>query len=110
VHVLAGNARVLPLGTRHGFTEQLPRAEVGEWLARREALWKTLEGHDFESLSLGRAYRSRCSGEPGPLRDAVAAGREHWECVCRGLLAVERDRAGVEQAIARLAASPAVRL
>lgn len=59
---------------------------------------------------LERAYRSWYGGEPGPLRDAVAAGREHWGRVCRGLLSVECDGAGAEQAIAELTASPAIRL
>lgn len=59
---------------------------------------------------LGGAYRPWCGGEPGPLRDALAAGCEHWERVCRGLLAIDRDRPGAEQAIAELAASPAIRL
>ena len=71
----------------------------------------TFEGLRSELFPrLGRAYRSWCSGEPGPLRDAVAAGREHWGRVCRGLLALDRDGAGLEQALAQLAAAPAVRL
>jgi hypothetical protein len=34
------------------FSEKLARAEVGNWIARREALWETLEDADFASLPL----------------------------------------------------------
>ena len=34
------------------FSEELARAEVGKWIARREALWETLEDADFVSLPL----------------------------------------------------------
>ena len=34
------------------FSEKLERAEVGTWIARREALWETLEEADFVSLPL----------------------------------------------------------
>lgn len=34
------------------FSETLARAEVGKWIAHREALWETLEGADFVSLPL----------------------------------------------------------
>jgi len=37
------------------FTEQLSRAEVGAWLARREALWESLEESAFEVLPVGEA-------------------------------------------------------
>src|SRR5450759_5809520 len=34
------------------FSEKLARAEVGNWIARREALWETLEDADFVPLPL----------------------------------------------------------
>jgi len=36
-----------------GFAFEPPRAELGEWLARREALWESLEGQAFAALSIG---------------------------------------------------------
>jgi hypothetical protein len=43
----------------HGiaFAEQLSRADLGAWLAEREALWESLQGREFEDLSVdGRRY------------------------------------------------------
>lgn len=37
------------------FSEQPSRAEVGVWLARREALWESLEASAFEALPVGEA-------------------------------------------------------
>jgi hypothetical protein len=39
--------RGVPLAT------PLPRAEIGQWIARREALWETLEDADYQPLPLG---------------------------------------------------------
>jgi hypothetical protein len=36
----------LPFGAR------LPREDVGTWLAEREQLWESLEGHDYEPLDI----------------------------------------------------------
>ena len=46
----------------------LPRAEIGAWIARREALWEALEDADYLPLPLaGRVARSlgRGHGQPG---------------------------------------------
>ena len=73
------------------------------WFANFDGLRREL----FPRLAL--AYRSWCDGNPHRLRDALDAGREHWHYVCGQVLALDRDRATFEQALAELTAAPAAR-
>ncbi|MBK7474311.1 MAG: hypothetical protein IPI73_30225 [Betaproteobacteria bacterium] len=55
------------------FAETLARADVGQWIARREALWETLEDADFVPLPvMGAGHRAVCRG--GGQRGAGAGG------------------------------------
>ena len=84
----------------------LERASVPSihfWFAAFEGLRSEL----FPALR--HAYRPWRDGDPGPLREAVARGSEHWGRVARELLAIGGDPAA-GQVLARRLDSPELRL
>lgn len=86
------------LVTLPALKERQATASIHFWFATFEGVRRQL----FPRLST--AYTAWRDGEQRSLRDAVAAGRDHWQCLCERALALYDERgadagAGIEQLI-----------
>jgi hypothetical protein len=91
------------LVTLPALLERASAPSIHFWFATFEGLRSEL----FPALKA--AYRPWRGGDPAPLSEAIAAGREHWSRVCGEVLAAASEPEGA-QALAQRLKSPELRL